>query len=878
MGAEAKHRGKELGMKMRLIVGRVTALVCIAALARTGGAASLTVTSNLDAGAGSLREAITTANGNGEADTITFSGNMTITLGNSMTPITAGDTTIDGGTNTVTLTGTTARSGFVLTSVSNCVIRNIRATTLAYGVQIDGGSNNTVEGCTLQSNTYPIAMWNGSTQNKVRGCTIESNTNGIQIGSSATASSNNTIGGTTASLGNRISGHSTTNGIFIVGTGSNNNLIIGNKIGVNNLGTAAQANSVGIEIFRGANNIIGGTTAGERNIISGNAVGVRVRQSQATGNQIIGNYIGLAEDGVTLIPNLLFGVRCQESSQRTTIGGATTAHGNVIVKNTNGISIDTSTRNSILRNSIYLNTNTAIQLLNNGNNNVAAPVITQVNPITGTVTTTGTVQLFVDDASQGKIFIDSVTAASGTFTSSASLAAYEGKNLTAILTDNDATTPGDSSVFSAPKLIDVTPPSSSISTADAIVVDNNIIVDVAAPTDNFTASANVQMRFSNDGATWSSFETYSATKAWDLYFGITPVKGPHTVYAQFRDDALNVSAPSTTTVEIDNTPPAGGFSLGASVVTDAAVNLTIDPPTDNNTAAAAIEMRFSNDGTNWSAYEAYQPTKAWDLNLFLTDTSDGIRNVYMQLRDEAQSESTPYTITVELDTTGPQIVDFSILDGTPTLAAQVRFSITFDERVLQFETGSNPNNDSLALDVFGALTGAGILGITDEGANTFTITVGTGIDSGLIVLNIMDLGTLTDEHGNPFAGGGTAGPYVVDRLEITQHPVGGTPTEEDAFTFTVAAEKAIGVKHYEWRKDGQPIPTAPDSPTYTINATELEDSGDYTVAVIDDYRFIESDIAHLQVLPRIPVASGAGIAALAAAIAGLSARTLRRKR
>ena len=48
-----------------------------------------------------------------------------------------------------------------------------------------------------------------------------------------------------------------------------------------------------------------------------------------------------------------------------------------------------------------------------------------------------------------------------------------------------------------------------------------------------------EMRFSNDGRTWSAWQPYATTKSWTLLSG----KGTRTVYAGFRDGAGNVSSP-----------------------------------------------------------------------------------------------------------------------------------------------------------------------------------------------------------------------------------------------------------------------------------------------------------------------------------------------
>jgi len=52
------------------------------------------------------------------------------------------------------------------------------------------------------------------------------------------------------------------------------------------------------------------------------------------------------------------------------------------------------------------------------------------------------------------------------------------------------------------------------------------------------------MRFSNDGAAWSSWESYAPSKPWTL----APGNGSKTVYAQYHDNAGNLSAIAADTI------------------------------------------------------------------------------------------------------------------------------------------------------------------------------------------------------------------------------------------------------------------------------------------------------------------------------------------
>ncbi len=129
----------------------------------------------------------------------------------------------------------------------------------------------------------------------------------------------------------------------------------------------------------------------------------------------------------------------------------------------------------------------------------------------------------------------------------------------------------------------------------------------------------VSMRFSNDNATWSIWETYGTLKtSWSLSSGT----GTKTVYAEFLDAASN---PYTTSDSIvyETTPPTGSFTINSGAASTTVLAVTL-----NNSVTDAIEMRFSDDGSDWSEWEAYASTKAWTL-----PDADGSATVYGQFRD-----------------------------------------------------------------------------------------------------------------------------------------------------------------------------------------------------------------------------------------------------
>jgi VCBS repeat-containing protein len=127
----------------------------------------------------------------------------------------------------------------------------------------------------------------------------------------------------------------TSYGVFIE-TGSAGNTIVGNYIGSfnadgSNAGTT-EKNLTGGIYTRGANTVIGGTTAADRNVISGNDNYNIYLATDADGTVIKGNYIGTDATGTSIFSttNPNYGIMVETSATNITIGGTATGAGNVI--------------------------------------------------------------------------------------------------------------------------------------------------------------------------------------------------------------------------------------------------------------------------------------------------------------------------------------------------------------------------------------------------------------------------------------------------------------------------------------------------------------------------------------------------------------------
>jgi FG-GAP-like repeat len=249
------------------------------------------------------------------------------------------------------------------------------------GIRIVDGANNVIGGGLagdrnlISGNSQDGIVLENTTGNQIRGNWIGTNLTGTRAiangvdGIYLFDSANNLIGGVEAGDGNLIAGQTSGNGIYLDGAASYGNRIHGNLIGTDITGQSKLANLTGILIANAEANLIGGATATLRNIISGNETGIAISGASAQFNQIRGNYIGVAKDGVTALGNTRDGITIDLGASYVLIGEPSTGDGNIIAYNgLSGINIldPSSIQNRIYSNSIFSNQRLAIDLNNDG--------------------------------------------------------------------------------------------------------------------------------------------------------------------------------------------------------------------------------------------------------------------------------------------------------------------------------------------------------------------------------------------------------------------------------------------------------------------------------------------------------------------------------
>ncbi|MDX1613499.1 MAG: choice-of-anchor Q domain-containing protein [Candidatus Promineifilaceae bacterium] len=100
---------------------------------------------------------------------------------------------------------------------------------------------------------------------------------------------------------------------------------------------------------------------------------------------------------------------------------------------------------------------------------------------------------------------------------------------------------------------------------------------------------------------------------------------------------------------------------------------------------------------------------------------------------------------VEYDDTNPQVDEISLLDSNPTRSENVAFLVTFTEAVVNVDAAD------FALTNEGTLTGTQITDVSGSGL-TYSVTVATGSQGGLLRLDLPGSATIVDLANNSITG------------------------------------------------------------------------------------------------------------------------------
>ncbi|MCD6506399.1 PQQ-binding-like beta-propeller repeat protein [Candidatus Poribacteria bacterium] len=138
--------------------------------------------------------------------------------------------------------------------------------------------------------------------------------------------------------------------------------------------------------------------------------------------------------------------------------------------------------------------------------------------------------------------------------------------------------------------IDKTKPTGSISINNGAETANSAPVTLTLSASDAISGMGegAQMRFSNDGDTWSTPEPFSTTKQWTLSSG----DGTKTVYVKYKDVAGNWSDAFSDTILLDTTPPSilSKEPEGGNVLPTSEIKVAFSEEMDQNSAGKAFTI------------------------------------------------------------------------------------------------------------------------------------------------------------------------------------------------------------------------------------------------------------------------------------------------
>lgn len=365
---------------------------------------------------------------------------------------------------------------------------------------------------------------------------------------------------------------------------------------------------------------------------------------------------------------------------------------------------------------------------------------------------------------------------------------------------------GDGSSPTGGRFVKLSPPGinvSSVVRADPSPANDAIVqytVTFSGPATNVTAAAFTLSTTGVAGAGIASVNgsgtTYTVTVSTGTGDGTIrlDVNG-----AGISPAVLNAPYQTGEVYTIDRTAPTGTLEINSgSALTN---NLDVTLGITANAADHVTPMQFSNDDVTYSAYEALAATKSWTLA-----AGDGLKTVYMQLRDAAGNVTTVQD-QITLDQTAPETT-ISSAPPANTSSTDAAFEFDANETAL-FEASLDggpytPASSPLTYTGLAAGTHTFSLRATDQAGNvdgspathSWTIdqtapvitSVDVPADGYYHEGDVMSFTVNFNENITLLAGGNT--PYLeltIGTATVQAAYTGSTGTDALTFSYTVLA-------------------------------------------------------------------------------------------
>lgn len=181
---------------------------------------------------------------------------------------------------------------------------------------------------------------------------------------------------------------------------------------------------------------------------------------------------------------------------------------------------------------------------------------------------------------------------------------------------------------------------------DGTIIDKSAPVRIGNETDWVAVSTGGVITYWKDYGGFT-LALKSDGSLWSWGYNSTGQLGDGTTQNHTTPQQVNTVIGSDNPILINN---------GADYTNNASVTLTLSAW---DAVSGTALMKFSNDGTTWTAPETYATTKAWTLT-----PGNGEKHVYVMFQDNAGNWSPVYSASIILDTVAPTVTITSPIAGT----------------------------------------------------------------------------------------------------------------------------------------------------------------------------------------------------------------------
>lgn len=245
---------------------------------------------------------------------------------------------------------------------------------------------------------------------------------------------------------------------------------------------------------------------------------------------------------------------------------------------------------------------------------------------------------------------------------------------------------------------------------------------------------------------WTSSDSVSGVKDYRYYWGSSPSGSPDTtttgtsfspaaiapadgfasyyLHVTARDELNHESGRKSFGVRYDAAPPTVTLAINNDAATTNQVSVWLDL-TASDEGSGVSQVRFSNNGLDWTDWETYNSARLWTLPSLDRRTN----TVYVQVRDRAGNESTiaSDSITLDLYPVMPHSVSYRICDDVVDVGGSVGLTSTSYSLVSAigqpWATGGDANSSAMHMEHSGFLAAVdGCRPITRSVTTNYTVT------------------------------------------------------------------------------------------------------------------------------------------------------------